>query len=221
MYQINQAQYNIPVNDQPVSTHRMQNNMGAEQNTISTLSESKSIEFRYTLAARVDTYGLVWKAIGILQMVLMAVSLILFLLITLPPKYEENRNSWSNNDVVIYDVFNMVIPTLMVACIGFSNFITGKKIIQDSEIAIHNPTDLLEKVFRLKEMTRILVVNAFISGGIEVGVGDTTVTIGLLGVIGALFGFYVRYYIMKNIYLIKQDDNYDLNPAPMSQRRRR
>lgn len=119
--------------------------------------------------------------------------------------------------------YSVMASTIFILVIGLLNYKNGNQLFKGAKLAITNPEDVIGKFFKLKPMFISLIYNAILCGAIGSGVESTQITIGLMGLIGVIFGFYVRFYILKHEYLLAQSASQNAPPsqyAPSTPNRR-
>ena len=177
------------------------------------VESEERVKFKYALSAKIDTYGVLWKMIGILQIILAAVILISFIVRVIGLFDAMGRYDASYDSIIL----TYIVTTLFIIGVGFSNFRSGNAIFKGAKLAITNPEDVMGKFFKLKPMFISLIYNAIICGAIGSGIETTQITIGLIGIIGVVFGFYVRFYILKHEYLLTQSASQNTPPSQYAQ----
>lgn len=150
----------------------------------------------YSFGAKIDTYGLLWSIIGKLQIILILVYFTVFIILN--ASISGLSFHGSEGDILILNI----VVTLFVSWLGASNTKTGDKIMGMRKIAIAVPHEVIDELFQLKKMVKTLVFNLLISGLIGIDFSAMTVSVGLIGVIGSIYGFYVRYFALKKEYLL-------------------
>ena len=164
----------------------------------------KSTECKHVLAAKMDTYGSMWQVIGMLQMIL----IVILAVGSLPTLFALNKSmspflSFAENPIA-QQIFMVIALTLIILVIGFANWHAGKAISKSSELALHNPLLLMDKFFVLKSLIKTFVCNLLVSGclGTGIDVNSAIISIGMMGIIGSLYSFHVRYYILSHKYAL-------------------
>ncbi len=164
----------------------------------------------YTLAAKIDTQGLIWMITGIGQIAFAIICALSYLIIfincanalkVIPPDQVSSIAYYKQNQLTAAIV---MIAMIGLAFIGFLNYADGKKRKDNAGWVIANPNMVMDEFSPVHSYLSALVRNlAFLpllglnlSGNFFPG---RVVFAGLLGLIGLGFLLHIRYKVLKQV----------------------